>query len=75
MVRVRSPSCAAISRGIFYCYPVLDLLGSVGVGPQASIKLFTCVYYCRTYYKAVCRGDGDSGGHVHERLRAEACVD
>jgi len=23
-----------------------------------------CVYYCRTYYKAVRVGEEDSGGHV-----------
>jgi hypothetical protein len=23
-----------------------------------------CVYYCRTYYKPACGGEGDSGGHV-----------
>jgi hypothetical protein len=26
--------------------------------------LIVCVYCCRTYYKAVRVGEGDSGGHV-----------
>ena len=41
-------------------------------GPLPSLVLRTedvcqrcvCVYYCRTYDKAVCRGEGDSEGHV-----------
>ena len=28
------------------------------------MKPFVCVHYCRTYYKAVRVGGGDSGGHV-----------
>jgi hypothetical protein len=30
-----------------------------------SIRDCVCVYYCRTYYEAVCAGgEGDSEGHV-----------
>ena len=27
-------------------------------------RVCVCVYYCRTYDKAVCGGEGDSEGHV-----------
>jgi hypothetical protein len=36
---------------------------------------FVCVYYCRTYYKAVREGGGGEVEDMcYERLRAEACV-
>ena len=40
------------------------------------IQSFVCVYYCRTYYKAV-RGGGRRRVEdmCYERRRAEACVD
>jgi hypothetical protein len=35
-----------------------------------------CVYYCRTYYKAVCVGvRGTVKDQCYEVRRAEACVD
>jgi hypothetical protein len=35
-----------------------------------------CVYYCRTYYKAVCGGGrGTVKDMCYEIRRAEACVD
>jgi hypothetical protein len=44
--------------------------------PCSHIALRVCVYYCRTYYKAVCGGEGDSEGRVlcYEVRRAEAGV-
>ena len=38
--------------------------------------LAVCVYYCRTYYKAVCGGGwGTVKDMCYEVRRAEACVD
>ena len=31
---------------------------------QIDQDVCVCVYYCRTYDKAVCGGEGDSEGHV-----------
>jgi len=31
---------------------------------NALVCVCVCVYYCRTYYKAVRVGEEDSGGHV-----------
>ena len=43
--------------------------------PQFGVCL-VCVYYCRTYYKAVRGGGGRRVEDVcYERRRAEACVD
>ena len=42
---------------------------------KKSYKL-CCVYYCRTYYKAVCGGGrGTVKDMYYEVPRAEACVD
>ena len=53
----------------------------ITAGPITVTKLFAggggvCVYYCRTYYKAV-RGGGRRRVEdmCYERRRAEACVD
>jgi hypothetical protein len=48
-------------------------LGSPGTGQYPRV----CVYYCRTYYKAVC---GGGRGAVNDKYydsvrRDEACVD
>ena len=45
-----------------------------------SVRLLSrkgvCVYYCRTYYKAVCgEGRGTVKDMCYEVRRAEACVD
>ncbi len=38
-----------------------------------SVRVCVCVYYCRTYYKAVC---GGGGGQLRTcAMRYEACVD
>ncbi len=44
--------------------------------PHANSCVCVCVYYCRTYYKAV-RGGGRRRVEdmCYERRRAEACVD
>ena len=40
-----------------------------------SQKIYVCVYYCRTYYKAVYGGRGTVKDMCYEVRRAEACVD
>jgi len=41
-------------------------ISSTGSSPQPPLVTYNlCVYYCRTYYMAVCGGwEGDSEGHV-----------
>jgi hypothetical protein len=41
-----------------------DLHNNSNWGLGADCGAGVCVYYCRTYYKAVCAGEGDSEGHV-----------
>jgi hypothetical protein len=33
-------------------------------GSREADRVCVCVYYCRTYYKAVRVGEEESGGHV-----------
>jgi hypothetical protein len=40
------------------------MCGLVSPSHHALVHGSVCVHYCRTYYKAVCGGDGDSEGHV-----------
>ena len=66
------PSCWRGGRGILE-----DMLCYERRRAEDLSERAVCVYYCSTYYKAVrvCVGGGNNGGHVYERLRAEACVD
>jgi len=66
--------------GVFFCGGVGDYVSGVVLDDLVDVAAWetsrVCVYYCRTYYKAV-RGGGRRRVEDmrYERRRAEACVD
>jgi hypothetical protein len=70
MLTLLQRACAEVLGHVLDTEVMLNVLLTVGA------TLVVCVYYCRTYYKAVCGGGrGTVKDMCYEVRRADACVD